>query len=79
MAALEKELETYKRELPNLIKNSGKFVLIKGDDVIDTFDSYADALKLGYAKFSLDPFLVKQISQTEQISFFTRNLELCPA
>lgn len=79
MSTLAKELDTYKRELPNLLANSGKFVLICGDEVFSTYDSYADAIKVGYEKFGLTPFLVKQISQTEQISYFSRDFNACPA
>jgi len=71
---LEKELATYQRELPALIKDEGRFVVIKGDDVIDVFDSYADAMKFAYARFGLEPFFVKKISAIEQAHFFTRNI-----
>jgi hypothetical protein len=70
--ALEKELETYKAKLPELKGSEGKFVLIHGGDVIDTFTSYEDAIKEGYAKFKVEPFLVKQIQANEQIQFITR-------
>ena len=63
--ALEKELATYKAKLPELKANAGKFVLIHGDDVVDTFSSYDDALKCGYDKFGLEPFLVKRIEAVE--------------
>ncbi len=70
--ALDRELETYKNKLSELKANEGKFVLIKGTDVVDTFDSYEDAIKEGYKKFKLEPFLVKQIHSIEKIQFVTR-------
>ena len=70
--ALEKELETYRTKLPELKDREGQFVLIHGDDVIDTFTSYEDAIKEGYARFKLDPFLVRQIRAFEQAQFITR-------
>ena len=70
--ALEKELETYKAKLPELKGNEGKFVLIHGSDLAGIFTSYEDAIKEGYAKFQLDPFLVKQIQAIEQVQFVTR-------
>ncbi len=73
--ALEKELETYKKKLPELKALEGKFVLIHGDEVIDTFSSYEDAIKEGYSKFKLEPFLVKQISSIEQIQLISRFVE----
>jgi len=75
--ALEKELETYKKRLPELKKDEGKFVLIQGDDVVDTFTSYDDAIKEGYKRFKLEPFLVKQIHSIEQVQFFSRSIKPC--
>ena len=79
MAALEKELATYNRLLPELLAKQGKFVLIKGDDQAGIFDTYQDALAAGYAQFKLEPFLVKQIAPAERVSYFTRDLTSCRA
>ena len=77
--ALEKEIETYNRELPNLLAEQGKFVLICGDVVVGTFVSYEDALKIGYEKCGVKPFLVKKIQSVEQVQYFSRDLEFsCP-
>ena len=72
MAALEKELETYRQKLPAMLLEEGKFALIHGDQVVGTFDTYADALGEGYKLFKLDPFLVKQIQVVEQAHFIAR-------
>jgi hypothetical protein len=70
---LEKELETYKAKLPELkAQHEGKFALIHGDALVDVFSSYDDAIKAGYAKFGLEPFLVKQVHGIEQVEFVTR-------
>jgi hypothetical protein len=79
MATLDKEFETYSRLLPDLLGQSGKYVLIKGAEQAGTFDTYQDALSAGYEKFRLEPFLVKQISPAEQVWFFTRDLKACPS
>lgn len=70
--ALEKELATYQAKLPELKQHEGKYVLICGDEVVDTFMSYEDALKEGYKKFGLKQFLVKQILSIEPVFYFTR-------
>jgi hypothetical protein len=75
--ALEKELATYKLKLPELKANEGRFVLIHGDDVVDIYSSYDDAIKEGYNKFKLEPFLVKQIHALEQVQFISRFVEPC--
>jgi hypothetical protein len=63
--ALERELETYKRALPELLHNAGKYVLIYGGLVIGTLISYDKALEEGYRLFGLEPFLVKEIQANE--------------
>ena len=75
--ALEKELETYKAKLNELKENEGKFVLIQGETVEDVFTSYDDAIKAGYAKFGLTPFLVKRIATIEQAQFISRFVDPC--
>jgi hypothetical protein len=70
--ALEKELATYQAKLAELKRHEGKYVLIQGDQVVDTFTSYEDALKEGYKRFGLTPFLVKQILAIEPVFCFTR-------
>ena len=75
--ALEKELETYKNKLPELKQHEGKFVLIKGEEVVDTFTSYEDAIKEGYKRFKLEPFLVRQIHSIEQVQVISRSVIPC--
>jgi hypothetical protein len=72
---LERELATYKDKLPELVQHEGKYVLIHGDRVVDTFVSYQDALRQGYREFGLEPFMVKQILSTERIHYITRTIE----
>ena len=75
--ALEQEIKTYERELPNLLQHEGKFALIHGDEVAGVYDTYEDALKAGYEKYELKPFLVKRIQAIEQVEYFTRDLIPC--
>jgi hypothetical protein len=73
--ALEKELETYKKKLPELkAQHEGKFVLIHGETVVDTFSTYEDAIKHGYQTFKQEPFLVKRIHAKEPVFFVSRNV-----
>lgn len=59
--ALETELATFMRRLPELQEKHGRYALVRGDEV-DVFCCYPDALKAGYAKYGLDsPFMVQEI------------------
>lgn len=75
--ALEKEFDTYKKKLAELKGQEGKFVLIHGEEVIQTFTSYEDAMKEAYEKFGLDPFLVKRIQAIETVQFVSRLVAPC--
>ncbi|BAH38891.1 MAG TPA: hypothetical protein DGD08_08430 [Gemmatimonas aurantiaca] len=70
--ALERELKTYNAKLPELREQEGRFVLIHEDSVVDTFESYVDALKRGYHEFGVKPFLVKRINAHEVAQMVTR-------
>jgi hypothetical protein len=59
--ALEKELATYRRALPAMLDQEGKFAVVEGDQVIGSWQTHADALQAGYERFGLHPFLVKRI------------------
>jgi hypothetical protein len=68
--ALETEQKTYERRKEELLANAGKFALIKGEEI-------AGALRVGYEKFKLDPFMVKKIEAIETAHCFTRNIAPC--
>lgn len=70
--ALETELAAYRAKLPELMDREGKFVIVRGPDIVDVYTSYEDALKAGYEKFRLEPFMVKQIQAVEPVQFITR-------
>lgn len=72
---LSKEIETFKNNKENLLRdNSGKFVLIKGQEIIGVYDTQKDAIKVGIDKFGNNPFLVKEIEEVESVQNFTSNL-----
>ena len=71
--ALEKELEVFQQKLAEFVaEHVGAFVLIHGEEVVDFYTSYEDAIKAGYSKFGLEPFLVKQVQALEQVHFISR-------
>lgn len=71
---LEKETKIFENKLSELIKTDmGKFVLIKDEQVVGTFEAMFDALKSGYEKFKDQPFFVRQILATQQPLNFVNN------
>lgn len=72
--ALEKELETYEAKLEELLANEGGFVLIHGEKVLGVYAAYEDALRAGYEKLGVKPFLVKRIAASESLHYFTRDI-----
>ncbi len=78
--ALEREMDTFRRELPNLLRsenNRDKFVLIHDDKVDSVWDTVEEGLDAGYERFGLDVFLVKKITEHEKPIYFSRNLTRC--
>jgi len=76
---LAKEMETYQKILPTLMAEEGKYALIYGDALVGVFADYEEALKAGYERAKMSPFLVKRISGTESIAYFSRDIDdLCP-
>lgn len=68
---LETELKTYEQHKNELLGTAGgKFVLIRGTDVIGVYDSKMDAIAQGYKQFGNVPFLVKQIVEVETAQNF---------
>lgn len=72
---LEQELLTYQAHKSDLLaKARGKFVLIKGDQIVGTFDTTKDALREGYQRFGVVPMLVKEILELEAPLLFSARL-----
>lgn len=64
--ALQTELnffESHKREW--LARYEGKFLLIKGEELIDSFSSMEDAYKDGVRRFGIEPFFIKKLVQVD--------------
>jgi len=49
-----------------LAQYRGKFVLIKGTELIGTFDNLNEALAEGARRFGLESFLARQVGQDEK-------------
>lgn len=74
MSTLETEIRTYNEKLPELLSHVGKYVLIHQKSIEGYFESYSDALRVGYERFADKRFLVKRIAPAEVVSYFTRDV-----
>ena len=75
---LERELQVYHDRLDELLAHEGKYAIIKGDQIHESFFSaYDDALTRAYEIHKSGPFLVKLIGRIEKIDFITRSMETC--
>lgn len=65
---LDTELATFEKMKPDLLSNhAGKFALIKGEEFIGSFDTADNAYARGVERFGREPFLVKRITQQEEV------------
>lgn len=62
------ELDFFSRIKPELLASyRGKFAVIQGENLYGCWDTYGDALQHGYQTFGLDPFLVKEVLESEPV------------
>ena len=75
---LDTEVKIFEQKLPELLRTSlGKFVLIKGSQIIGVFVAMEDALNSGYEKFKEQPFFVREILPMQPPLNFTYHHLFC--
>ena len=69
---LQQEYDFFLAHLEEFMKTHlHEFVVIKGEQVIDFFDSYENALRAGLARFgSQIPFFIEEVKKEEVIHYF---------
>jgi hypothetical protein len=67
---LAQELATYAAEKESLLADSlGKYVVISGDRVLGTWDTFDEALTAGYSEVGIRPFLVREVRPVEEVHY----------
>ena len=70
LAVLAEEMGTYRDHLPELLqRQEGRYVLVKGTDVAGIFGDRSAALREGYRRFGIVPFLVRQVAASEPVVY----------
>ncbi|HEY7424975.1 MAG TPA: hypothetical protein VH682_12160 [Gemmataceae bacterium] len=79
-SAIAEEWETYRREVGRLLAegNEGRYILIKGRQIIGIWNTRKEAFAAADQRFPLQPFLVHQIQERERIHRIGYN-RLCPS
>ena len=77
LRALRREIITYRRLLPQLLAegHEGRFVLIKGEDVLGIWDNFEDAQQAGALQFGFGPFLAQPIDSRDQARPFPKEFD----
>jgi len=69
----EKNAAFFHKELGNLLLNplfKNKFVVVQGEQLQGSYDSFEEALKFAIANYSANEFIIQQvIDEREQINF----------
>jgi len=61
---LEKEFKFFQSRKEEWLKNyRDKFVLIKGEELIDVFSTFEDAYKEGVKRYGNQPFFIKKVEE----------------
>lgn len=64
VSVLRQELETYEAHKAEMLQNSpGKYVLIKGSEIVGLYEREEDAFKEAYKRFRLDAFMVQRVQK----------------
>ena len=63
------EWNTYREELPRLLAegHEGKFILLKGTEIIGFYDTLDAAHRAGLQRYLLQPFMLHQILSREPL------------
>jgi hypothetical protein len=70
MTVFEREWATYEREKARLLAEApGKFVVIKGDEIIGVYETQNDGIDEGWKRFPGRPVLTKHIVATEPVIY----------
>ena len=66
---LEREIAYYERERDRLVaQHLGKFVVIKGEELLGAFDTPLAAYEAAVAKYGREPFLTRQVLPVDPLA-----------
>lgn len=70
LEALAGDLATYRAHLADMAKeHEGEYVLIREGEIIGFFPDFSAAVREGYRRFGLVPFLAKEVTAIEPVYY----------
>ena len=73
--ALQQEYKLFLSHLEEFSRTHlHKFVLIKGEQVVDFFTSYEQALRAGLSQFGNVPFFIEEVKEEEEVHYFHQGI-----
>ena len=66
---LESEIATYCRELPNLVEQEGKWIVIVGRRIVGIYGCVGEACVAAFNEVGFAPCLMRKIQQTEPVYY----------
>jgi hypothetical protein len=74
-----RERQTFAAHKAELLRDhEGKYVVIRGDAIVGIRATYEEALEVGYDRFGLEPFFVKELLSEDPVILITRFVLPCP-
>ena len=74
LEALDGDFATYQAHLADMTKDhEGQYVLIREGNIIGFFPDRSKAVREGYRRFGIVPFLVKEVTVIERV-FYLHNV-----
>ena len=73
MSSLIKELQFYKQNKADLlVKYEGKYVVIVGENVVGSYDSYQEAVTASVEKYEPGTFFIQRVTDKDEIAILSR-------
>ena len=76
-AEVRANFDAFQGKLPELLKtHAGKFVVLRNREIVDVFDTFADAAKFGTKMYADDMFSVQEVTERHiELGFFSVGID----
>ncbi|MDB5349668.1 MAG: hypothetical protein JWN86_915 [Planctomycetota bacterium] len=68
----DREMATFRAHLPELLAREGAYVVIRGEEIAGICDDLEEAANLGYERYGLSGFMLREITAVEPKLMFAK-------